>query len=167
MNKFHQRTSSNATLRSDNAFWLFLTNTLNLNNEANMSLVEKTAKKDFSSFYNQLNDDTSDQIARKFSIASTKSISSITDSNIALEWITYSIRQNILLNQLKYLFQDQELLKTYYRPNAFVQDTSYVEDFFNYIKAYEKRDFSMLSNVKRNFFNLKSQSVCYTIIIFG
>jgi len=103
-----------------------------------------------------------DQIAatRKLSTVSSKSILSISDQcNLPLEWIIYSLRQNILLNQLKYLVRDEKQMRCYYKASAFLLDKSFAEDFFNYIKAYELRDYSILSKVKRNFFSIEPQTV--------
>lgn len=151
---------SNSHTKSLNTLWLFVTTTLATNEITDLNIdpssEEKLAKKNFSTFYNEIIDD-SHHVERKLSILSSKSILSISDQcNLPLEWITYSLRQNVLLNQLVYLLRDHVQMRNYYRASAFVLDRSFTEDFLNYIRAYEFRDFKILSRVKRNFYEIDS-----------
>ena len=154
-------------MNSINVLWLFITNSLVSNeinhNQASLTDEETSAKKDFGSFYIQTinKDQTSDELLlRKMSTISSNSILSISDQcNLPLEWIIYSLRQNILLNQLTFLVGDEKNVRNYYKSSAFLLDRSFADDFLNYIRAYELRDFNILSRVKRNFFNIEPQSV--------
>lgn len=126
-------------------------------------MIEETAHQNFMSFYNQLeqvtqsNNDTKQ--VRKLSTLSSRSTRCISDQcNLPLEWIIYSLRQNILFNQLVYLLSKEAQIQAFYQPGAFLMDRTYVEDFLNYMKAYEIRDYSLLSKVKRNFFEVQTSS---------
>ncbi len=162
-------TSSSAT-RMINLLWLLITNNLLLADETSETpdsvQEDLSAKKDFTSFYVQLSDTDQTLATRKLSTVSSKSILSISDQcNLPLEWIIYSLRQNILLNQLRFLVRNEKQMRCYYKPGAFLLDRSFSDDLFNYIRAYELRDFSMLSKVKRNFFNVEPSQTVRKIIL--
>ena len=170
------RTSTGKTLNAENALWLFISTSLHSNVHTATAesssapnaqdALERAARQDFMSFHNQL-DQTPDTdttpgetAARKLSTLSSRSTRCISDQcNLALEWITHSLRQNTLLNQLSCLLGNEAQIQNFYRADAFLMERGYVEDFLNYIRAYELRDFSILSKVKRNFFDVQSQAV--------
>ena len=180
----HSRSSTNSSQgtvdsrtsrSSSNALWLFVTSVLHPHNQKldkseaitskELASVEIEAKKDFNLIFNQLMSQHSDEdnVSRKMSEISMKSNAStaVEQTNLSLEWISQSLRQNILLNQLMFLLCDESHIRSYYRKSAFVLDRSFVEDFLNYIRAYEKRDYSILSKIKRNFFSITTQPVCF------
>ena len=188
----HSRSSTNSSQgtvdsrtsrSSSNALWLFVTSVLHPHNQKldkneaiitkELASVEIAAKKDFNLIFNQLMSQHStdeDNASRKLSEVSMKSNASTAvepQANLSLEWISQSLRQNILLNQLMFLLCDESQTRSYYRKSAFVLDRSFVEDFLNYIRAYEKRDYSILSKIKRNFFSITTQPVRLLLLLLN
>jgi hypothetical protein len=149
--------NSNEELDADG----FILNNKNtkVNNDTGNKL-ESIARKEFKSIYNQIiqqNKQTSSTngLVANFNDSSINSDDS--SSNYALEWINVSLRQHNLLNQLAYLLSDEALLKQYYKPNSFLLDRSFVDDFLIYIRAYEHKNYDILNKIKRNFFQLQPQ----------
>lgn len=119
----------------DQVIWTFVLYVF-YNDSNELKENDLSAKKDFEAIFSQLKDN---------------------NDHITLDWITLSLKQNVLLNQLVYLFNDKSIIEKFYRSNAFILDRLYLTDFLNYIKACETRDYTILKKIKCKFFSPNHQ----------
>jgi len=156
INSITNSSSSGLSPTSQNlwSFVLYVFNEYYLQNsnetdDEKRKLLESVAYKDFKTIYAE--------ITAKPSLNSNQidneSMTSLS-CNIALEWISVSLRRRILLNQLVYVLSlDEVLLRRFYKANSFALDRSFVKDFLVYIRAFEEKNYDILNRVKCNFFN--------------
>jgi hypothetical protein len=114
--------------------------------------LESVAYKDFKTIYAEITAKPHVNSIH-FDIESMSNLSS-SSCNIALEWISVSLRHRILLNQLVYVLSlDEMLMRQFYKANSFALDRSLIKDFLVYIRAFEEKNYDILNRVKCNFFN--------------
>ena len=117
--------------------------------------LESVAYKDFKTIYADITAKPHvNSIHVDIESMSNSSLSLSSSCNIALEWISVSLRRRILLNQLVYVLSlDEMLMRQFYKANSFALDRSLVKDFLVYIRAFEEKNYDILNRVKCNFFN--------------
>lgn len=118
------------------------------------SHLEQIVRKDFESIHNQIKSKEHDPTIEPPPPPNEESI----NVNMPLSWIKTSLRQTVLLNQLVYLSSDSTLIEKYYQTSAFLLDRMFVNDFLNYIKACESRDYTVLRKIKCKFFTPAHES---------
>ena len=140
--------------------WLFILNILSDNNNLITSSspstanIEYSAKKDFKNICNQIQQQQQQHQQQD----NTNPINQQT--NIVLDWISFSLRQHCLLTQLTFLLNDDFVLRKFYNLNSFLLDRTLVDDFLIFIQAYEQNNVKLINKVKRNFFaNLQNSPI--------
>ena len=66
----------------------------------------------------------------------------------AMDWIFYSLRQRMLLEQLRFLNENRHNLQRFYIHGAFLMDASFCADFLIYVQAFEQDNYAILNQVK-------------------
>lgn len=77
--------------------------------------------------------------------------------DLLIDWIFYSLRHHSLLNQVNFVLGQVDRVREYFKPNSFLLDQSFVDDFLVYLRAFEKNNYALLSKIKKNLFQLNSQ----------